>query len=336
LAACLALACLLGALFAPTAYAAGPGEITLTVQQAFAGDTATDIVCTYRLTAKAAGNPMPQGSGTNGYVLTLAGNASAQIGPISFVSVGAGIYVYELVHETSDKPGYTYDRQVYTVEIYAQNGQNGLEITAVAYTLNRTKALGLSFAHTYDSGTARPSDPKLMVDPPVIKTVSGSPSTAAAFSFRLVPANPDNPMPAGSSNNSKTVTVTGSGSAEFGTWSYTKEGVYTYIVHEVDTGLTGYTYDTAVYVITDAVAAADGQLVLTRVVTNNAGKRVSSMAFINKYTAQGGKPGDGPKTGDDAQSGLYTALLCLSVMGVLYSGLILIMGRRRREAEDKA
>jgi hypothetical protein len=53
----------------------------------------------------------------------------------------------------------------------------------------------------------------------------------------------------------------------------------------MNSGDKGYRYDSSVYTITDTVTDVDGQLVLSRVVTNDSNKPVSNYAFINKYSA---------------------------------------------------
>jgi pilin isopeptide linkage protein len=129
-----------------------------------------------------------------------------------------------------------------------------------------------------------------MVDPPVKKTVEGNPGADSIFTFKLTARNASSPMPAGSKGGSKIVYVKGAGSAEFGTWSYDEAGVYYYTVSELNTGEKGYAYDTVVYTITDSVKAVNGQLVLSRVVTNALNKQVMSLIFINKYTNPGAPP----------------------------------------------
>ncbi|MDR0841500.1 MAG: hypothetical protein LBN26_09010, partial [Christensenellaceae bacterium] len=180
------------------------------------------------------------------------------------------------------------------------------------------KTADLRFTHSF---APLPSDPLLMVDPPVQKTVSGEPPENSEFTFQLKAGNPLNPMPAGSVNDIKTITITGAGQADFGVWAYTKEGTYYYTVSEVNGKVSGYTYDTTVYTFTDTVKAVDGQLAVTRVITNGAGKPITNfLTFINTYKAPSSGDGgtgtgtgtNGPKTGDDSQATLYRVLLYLA------------------------
>jgi pilin isopeptide linkage protein len=328
--AVLLLACLIG-LFAPAAHAAEQGEITLTVKQVFTNTGAPPSAAFhYKLTQKLASNPMPAGSGADGCTFTITGTGEASIGPIIFPQ--AGRYAYGISHVTAAQPGYTYDQEVYTLEIFVKED---LASAVVAYTKDGNKASEIRFEHAYSHGPL-PSDPGAMADPPVVKTVSGSPAKASTFTFRLTAGNLTNPMPAGSANGVKTLQITGSGRGEFGTWSYTAEGTYYYTVSEVNDGANGYTYDTTVYTITDAVKAVDGKLVVTRVVTNGEKKQVTSLSFINTYAPEGGgktpseKPNLGPKTGDESQSALYIALFCAAGAAALGSIAYLLACRRRK------
>jgi len=324
--ALLLLACLMG-LLAPMASAAG--QVTLAVKQDFSGTGTSAKTCSYRLIPKQASNPMPAGSGADGYPFSITGTDEISVGPITFTQ--AGQYAYELRHTTPPASGFTYDQEVYTLEMYVKSD---LTVAVVVTKKDGSKAAGITFAHTGQG--LLPSDPAIMVDPPVVKTVSGNPARASVFTFRLTAGSQSNPMPAGSANGVKTIQITGPGRGEFGTWSYVSEGTYYYTVSEENIGESGYTYDTAVYTITDTVKAVDGQLAVTRIVTNSANKQVISLSFINTYTQGGrptsleGKPGKpGPITGDEFQAVLYIALFCGAGALALASVIYLLAGKRR-------
>ncbi len=157
-----------------------------------------------------------------------------------------------------------------------------------------SKVGSIKFENTY---TPLASNPEIMVDPPVKKTVSGNPSKTSSFTFSLTARDGANPMPEGSANGVKYITIYGSGEKDFGTWSYIREGTYYYTISEVVLSDTGYTYDDSVYTITDVVKDADGQLVVTRTVTNGSNKQVESCTFINKYNGGGGSSGSGGSGG---------------------------------------
>ena len=136
-------------------------------------------------------------------------------------------------------------------------------------------------------------------------------------------------MPEGSENGVKTITITGSGQKEFGTWSYYEAGTYSYIVSEINTGEAGYTYDTTIYTITDTVTAVEGQLIVeTRVVMGDMGE-MSAMSFTNAYRA----PGAGPNTDDNSQLGIFAILAAGSGMLTLVWVGLLLADRRRNQTE---
>ncbi|MCL2158105.1 MAG: hypothetical protein FWH48_01725 [Oscillospiraceae bacterium] len=233
----------------------------------------------YRMRPLDQANPMPPGSAEAGYAFEIAGNGSAQIGPIEFLRQGT--YRYEISQLPTGRLGYVYDDKKYTVEAYVDESLN---VTIIVKNENGNKSGELVFECGY---APRPTDPALMVDPPVMKTISGNPSQNSVFEFRLVARNASQPMPPGSANGAKTIAIAGSGRGEFGTWGYDAPGVYYYTVYEINSGASGYTYDTAVYTITDTVTDNSGALAISRIVTNDLNKPVTSLIFNNRYSSGG-------------------------------------------------
>ena len=289
--------------------AAEPREVMLSVRQTFMSEgeiAPPDEVFTYRLVPETSNAPMPAGSDLEGYIFTIVGTGEARIGPLLFHQTG--VYTYTLSCTTIQRPGFYIDQQTYRIEIFVS--MNGEEIIIVCMG-DEDKVSEKAFSHSYGILS---SDPANMVDPPVQKTVTGNPSTASTFSFMLVAANPSYPMPKGSENGVKVLTIIGASEAEFGTWSYAQAGTYEYTISEIDTKVPGYTYDKTIYTITDVVTAEKGQLVVARTVRNNTDdKEVSALSFVNRYTSvetpgspsnpsqrpgSPGAPGIGPKTGD--------------------------------------
>lgn len=265
-------------------------SVSLYVDQVFIkNSSATDVnhVFSYDLTSLDTGNPMPQGSSSSIYSFTAAGTGVEIIGPITFSSTG--IYRYEIKGKQSvPARGYSYDTQVYTVTIYVKQTGTDFSADIVVKKSDGSKVDSIRFENVY---TPLASNPAIMVDPPVKKTVSGNPPSASSFTFSLTTQDKTNPMPEGSADGVKYITIYGSGEAEFGSWIYHREGTYYYTISEVILSDTRYTYDRSVYTISDVVKDIDGQLVVTRTVTNDANKRVESCIFINKYTGGGGSSG---------------------------------------------
>ena len=265
---------------------AGPGKII--VSQIFNNSyPEADGTFTYRLESLVTGAPMPEGSLAGVYTFTITGTRSEELVLPAYNYQRYFVYnLYQVIG--AEKPGYTYDRRVYRIEVQINAG---LDMSIVAVGEDGKKVESITFENSFG---LLPSDPSLMVDPPVVKTVFGNPGRSSIFTFRLEAHDASNPMPPGSVNGVKTLSITGSGSGEFGVWSYVSAGTYYYSISEVNTGESGYTYDTAVYTITDMVRAENGQLVLNRVVTNNTNRQVTSCIYNNYYS--GGNPYYPPST----------------------------------------
>lgn len=289
--------------FPMTSYAASDSvSVQLSVNQIFTKNTSAlgvNHIFFYQFTPLEVGNPMPPGSNNSTYTFTIGGTSQKDFSPITFFDTG--LYQYQIKADLSDtSAGYVYDDEIYIVSVYVK--RSGSDLIADCLIMRKSsgkKVSAVLFEHSY---TPHPSNPRLMVDPPVKKTVSGAPPKSSVFVFTLMPKDPANPMPSGSINGVKTVTITGSGEKEFGTWQYTREGTYYYTISELNTGESKYIYDTAVYTITDMVKDVNGQLTVNRVVTNRSNKPVSACIFINKY--KGGSGGGG--TGGSADTGFIT------------------------------
>lgn len=263
---------------APIAAYAATDSAVITVNQIFTtSDSDAASAFSYRLEPLETGNPMPAGSTDEGYAFTITGasNVTIELAPL----IRQGVYRYRIYQITgAEIPGYTYDKQVYTIEIYAITGS---DVKVVVLNEAGEKTGTITFQNAYG---VLPSDPDLMVDTPVRKTVFGNPNRSRTFEFRLVAENSSNPMPPGSADGVKSIYITGSGRNSFGVWSYDKAGTYRYTVYEVNAVGTGYAYDTAVYRITDMVKAENGRLTVTRVITNDTNRLVTSFIFNNYYS----------------------------------------------------
>ncbi|MBC5648049.1 Spy0128 family protein [Christensenella tenuis] len=308
---------LLSISFSQSAYAANPVQETIQIEQVFEQSGASagiDDRFSYSFTPVQPGNAVPANAS-----FIIQGTDTLNLGPITYTH--SGIFQYEVrLDQTPSRTGYTLDEQVYTVWVYVRESGTNLVPEVVIVKEDGTKTDQIVFTQRF--GLA-PTDPTLMVDPPVKKAVSGNPSQAGIFNFTLTADDPAQPMPDGSVNGVKTMTIVGSGEEDFGTWSYTKVGTYFYTIAEVNRGENDYTYDTTVYTITDTVNEVNGQLELTRVVTNAAQKPVDSCSFINQYTGQDGsnesRGNNRPKTGDSANLAPYVVLAVVCAGTLLFA-----------------
>ena len=252
----------------------GPVTIPVPMDQTYTNtglDAAPGNTFSYVLTARSPGYPMPTGSVAGVYTFSMSGNASRTL---DFSFTAAGIYYYDIAHTTSAVPGYIYDNETYTIEIYVKSD---LTTSVSVYKPNLTgmKTGSVEYKHSSNFQSAS-----------INKIISGSPSSPSSFSFRLTRVSPSSaPVPAGSVSGVRTLGRSGAGLLNLGTWSYTAAGTYTYRVTEVNTGASGYTYDTEVYTITDTVTPdVNGLLQVVRGITDHTGGPVTSMAFTNSYS----------------------------------------------------
>jgi|GEM_PF-2543591 len=226
-----------------------------------------------------------QGSGEGGFTLT-------------FTNVGD--YYYTVRQSTGSVKGATYDDTIFYVHCQVTHGTEGLDVVAVAYTDPACSGgkSDIAFTNTYiDTTVYSPA----IIDPPVMKTITGdTPAGAADFQFVLASADDSYPMPAGSTGGIRIVTITGSGSAEFGNISYTKPGTYSYICYELNGGILGYTYDTTVYTLTVEVTAENDRLSARSTYGVRGGGAAGGFQFTNTYRATG-NPGGGGGGGSTPQ-----------------------------------
>ena len=92
----------------------------------------------------------------------------------------------------------------------------------------------------------------------------------------------DSPILQGENRDGRTVLITGAGTIDFGSWTYYKEGIYTYTVTETAGSDEHYSYDTTVYLVTDTVKDQNGQLTVERKITiSDSGETVTDIVFTN-------------------------------------------------------
>ncbi len=129
-------------------------------------------------------------------------------------------------------------------------------------------------------------------------TGEGKATYTGDVSFTLTPAN-NNPDGV---TASQTISITQDGSNNFAL-NFTKPGMYTYTVSEVNNGVTGMTYDATVYtVIFNVTEGAGNELVATAIykigdATYDYNAANKPLLFTNTYTTSGGDDGPGPGPG---------------------------------------
>ena len=147
------------------AYAAGPAQVTLTVNQVFNSADITgsqDKTLTYSLVPKSASHPMPEGSSREGYIFDVSGTKAAKVGPITFNSPGE--YSYELRGKHRPGNGVNNNNRVYRIEVYISTD---LAAATVVYTEGNTKTSEISFEYDHEKITTKPG---ITTNPEVKKT----------------------------------------------------------------------------------------------------------------------------------------------------------------------
>jgi len=160
----------------PFAAYAADNQATLTVKQRFisSATSSVDDAFIYQVLPIEQGSPLPLKGGqesTGGYLFTITGNSSFDVGSFGFKY--PGIYRYQfsqVIPSTSQK--YIYDERVYTVE--ARVG-SALGVTFVVSHADGTKADSIEFVNRY------------IPDPSEDLGWSGAPSGSGAASSKPTP-----------------------------------------------------------------------------------------------------------------------------------------------------
>lgn len=115
---------------------------------------------------------------------------------------------------------------------------------------------------------------------PVTKTIEGTPPTDANFDFVLTTLTENAPMPV---SGGEKLTITGEGTGNFGTITYTMPGTWKYSVYEKAGSLEAYGYDDNIYKVTVTVNDVGGELFALVAIEDRSGASVDKMEFNNLY-----------------------------------------------------
>ena len=175
-----------------------------------------------------------------------------------------------------------------------------------------------------------PEGPKgiggLVLTPKITKIVNGNPAEAATFTFKItgtfkIDADHTDipPMPEDVSEEGL-ISIKGAGELPLGDIIIQSPGTYTYEITEVNTGVTGYTYDTSKYVMRLVVEhSEDGPFEIIEGELKKDGVVVEDIIFTNTYTAPPASDGKkSPQTGDESNVALWIMILTLAVGSALF------------------
>ena len=179
--------------------------------------------------------------------------------------------------------------------------------------------------------------PVTVTTPQINKRVNLASAPDASFNFMLE-ALDGAPLPLGGIGATRTISITGAGTGQFGSITFVEEGIYRYLIREIAGTATGFTYDRSTYELTYIVTLEDieGKPQLVPVATlkhTTTGAEESVATFVNTYVRPEGPeepkepdptdPGTDPrepssigKTGD-ARIWAPWLLLCLIAVGTV-------------------
>lgn len=125
--------------------------VQLTVRQVFnqtGASSQTSKAFHYTMTPEKAENPMPEVVKKDGYAFGLTGN-DEKILTLKYSK--AGVYSYTIQQAVdSEQPGYTYDKEMYTIEVYVKNHpEGGLLSEVIVKDRKDDKVSELVFTNTY-------------------------------------------------------------------------------------------------------------------------------------------------------------------------------------------
>lgn len=167
--------------------------------------------------------------------------------------------------------------------------------------------------------------PEASEEIPVTKKLTGDkPSQQTSFTFVLKARDSGYPMPEGSVNGTKEISVTGAGTVSFGKITFEKAGIYEYTVSEKNTGAANYSFDASTYTVRYTVTEKEGKLEVEQSIKKSDGSHPASIIFTNSYKTPGNKL---PQTGL-----LWWPVSVLTITGLT---MILIGLIRRKYAKDE-
>ena len=253
-------------------YVPKAAKIDLSVTKAITGDTPGSAETFEFVLSGLAGAPMPSGTIGNEKEITISGAGSQNFGEISYGTLGT--YKYKVIETPGSSQGYTYDTTEYEVTVEVTwPVATGDYVATISYEVESAAKSEVKFTNTYHEAV------KAEVTPSVSKSITGDiPRDNENFRFQLIAVGIA-PMPTGSD----IVTVTGTGSVNFGKIEYDTVGTYEYKIKELDDGIAGYTYDTTEYTLTVVVTLPNpvGDYVATA--TYSGGSSASRAEFTNIF-----------------------------------------------------
>ncbi len=207
-------------------------------------------------------------------VLKGQNNASGKVafnGVLEFTKVG--VYEYTVVETSESGNGITVDDTEYTVKVTVTDGGNGALVASVSVL----EVVGetMTFVNKYSSKQAE----YVLTG---TKELNGRALLNDEFIFVMEECNAEGIVEGDKSYTARNFT---NGSFAFEKLTFTKEGVFHYLVSEkADTTLGGIKYDESKYILTlNVVDNQMGALTVSASFKTQGGKQVNGIVFVNEY-----------------------------------------------------
>lgn len=264
--------------------------------------------------------------------LTINGNGKGSFGSITFKR--AGTYTFQIKEEVSadlEGLGYTFDTQVWTLTVEVQDNDGVIAVTKVEYTSDSGAASSeeqASFTNQYD--------PKETSYVPKVRKVLTGDKAPNNSTFRFDLTLKSEPVPGGAVLAADPgASITGAGTVNLPEIFFRAAGKYTFTITEKAGKDPAFRYDGSTWILTVEVKDdGNGGLVVDSAVYRKGllGGANQEATFTNKYK----KPEipDNPpptttnppiiiqyflpKTGDEAQLGIWLAILATASGGLVW------------------
>ncbi len=206
---------------------------------------------------------------------TCTGAGNFTFAPITYTE--ASTYTYTITEQKGSAANWTYDAASYTATVTVSEDAEGALTADVAYARDGETADIAAFANTY-TVPELPDEPFVQATLGGTKTVSVSGQGTApseTFTFLLTAAN---------GTQVDTASCTGAGNFTFDVLTYTEAGTYTYTITEQKGSAANWTYDEASYTATVTVSEDTKGNLTADVAYALDGAAAGIAAFTNTYT----------------------------------------------------
>jgi pilin isopeptide linkage protein len=256
------------------------GTAQLSVTKSVTGNTGYDSSEEYEFTiAKDTNNSIKSDVLPTETTVKVKGGKTGTFGSITYTE--AGTYYYTITETKGTTSGMSYDTSTrYAKVVVTENTASKKLEATVTYGTSKDDCSASSLTVTNKYG-------KTTYVPEITKVVAGTDvPTTYVYNFVLTDKSNDKTGESIAVNGTK-ASVTGSGTAQFGTITYTKAGTYTYEITETAGSDTGITYSNSTVTLTVTVTADSTTGALTATGTYSGGD-TDNHEIKNTYTAPNG------------------------------------------------